>query len=121
MVYQPTSVAVGKQHEEQAAQFLQQQGLQPITANFRSRFGEIDLIMQQQQCVVFVEVRYRKNTFFGSAAESVNLAKQKKLLKTAYYFLARNPQYQQMDCRFDIVGISQYGQQIDWIKNAFSE
>lgn len=117
----PTTLSIGKQHEKQAETFLQQQGLYSITNNFRSRMGEIDLIMQHEQCLVFVEVRYRKNAFYGSATETVNYQKQRKLVKTAYYFLARYPQYQKMDCRFDIVGISQQGQQIDWITNAFSE
>lgn len=121
MLKKLTTLTIGKQHEEQAKRFLQAQGLRSIDCNFRSRMGEIDLIMQHEQCLVFIEVRYRKNSFYGSAAESVDYYKQRKLIKTAYYYLAKHPQYQHMDCRFDIVGISQQGQQIDWITNAFSE
>lgn len=121
MLNKLTARLTGKRHEQQAEQFLQQQGLISLQRNYQCRLGEIDLIMQQAQTLVFIEVRYRNNQDYGTAAESVTRSKQQKLLKTARYFLAQHAQYQQMDCRFDIVGISHNGTTIDWLQNAFME
>ena len=62
----------GDHAEQQALQHLQSFGLELIEQNFHSRGGEIDLIMSDQECLIFVEVRYRKTDKYGSAAESVN-------------------------------------------------
>ena len=69
----------GLLYEKIAKQFLEQAGLKTITANFRSRFGEIDLIMRDGRTLVFVEVRFRKTISHGSAEESVTHAKQRKM------------------------------------------
>jgi putative endonuclease len=108
----------GNAAEAIALSYLQHRGLSLLQQNYRSRSGEIDLIMQQDGALVFVEVRYRKSSRFGSAAESVTPAKQHKLLKTARYFL----QQRGLDapCRFDVVGISGRNQtEIEWIRDAF--
>ena len=108
----------GKTAEDKALSYLQRHGLRLLQRNYRSRGGEIDLIMQQAGTLVFVEVRYRKSSRFGSAAESVTAAKQHKLLNTASHFL----QQRGMDapCRFDVVGISGSHQtEIEWIRDAF--
>jgi len=116
----------GLQWEKAAENYLCQQGLQLLERNFASRFGEIDLIMEDssvagRKTVVFVEVRYRKSTLHGSGAESVTLQKQGRLSRTAGWFLAKNPQRAEQYCRFDVVSID--SQNIDpsfeWIKNAF--
>jgi putative endonuclease len=108
----------GKAAEAKALSYLQSRGLRLLQRNYRARGGEIDLIMQQEGTLVFVEVRYRKSSRFGSAAESVSAAKQHKLLNTASRFL----QQQGLDapCRFDVVGISGSNQtEIEWIRDAF--
>jgi putative endonuclease len=74
--------------------------------------------MQQKETLVFVEVRYRQSSHFGSAAESVTVSKQRKLLLTAKHYLQKSG----MDrpCRFDVVGIGGKKQtEIEWIQNAF--
>ena len=121
-----TKVPTDKQHigqaaEDAAAALLQQQGLQLIERNFNCKMGEIDLILQDQTQLVFVEVRFRKNQLFGGAAASVTLSKQKKLQKTAYFYMSR---WQQPPaCRFDVLAMTfDSNQQIiceNWIKNAF--
>lgn len=116
-----TTRSIGQRHEETAAAYLQQQGLRLIERNFNSRMGEIDLIMLDDNTLVFVEVRYRKNDAFGSAIESVTYKKQQKILKTAQLYIMKHRQYQQLNYRFDIVGISQNGRTIDWLNNAFGE
>jgi putative endonuclease len=108
----------GNAAETRALSYLENRGLRLLQRNYRSRGGEIDLIMQQDDTLVFVEVRYRKSSLFGSAAESVTRAKQRKLISTASQFL----QTRGLDtpCRFDVVGISGPHQtEIEWIRNAF--
>lgn len=116
-----TTRLIGKRYEQQAEHFLQQQGLTSLVRNYQCRFGEIDLIMQQAQTLVFVEVRYRNSNTHGSAAETVTRSKQQKLLRTAGHFLAQQPQYRHMNCRFDIIGISHKGADIQWLQHAFTE
>lgn len=110
----------GQQIEQQVAKYLQKQGLKLITRNFHSRGGEIDLIMQDQNSLVFIEVRYRKSGRFGSALESVNNKKQSRIIHTAECYLQQNTDRFQT-YRFDVVAVSpcDKGPQIEWIKNAF--
>ncbi|MCZ6709124.1 MAG: YraN family protein [Gammaproteobacteria bacterium] len=117
-----TPAASGAWAEAVALRHLQRQGLELITRNFRCRLGELDLVMQQQQMLVFVEVRLRVNTRFGTGAESVTLIKQRKLVRAAGIFLSRHPCYQNMRCRFDVVSVSKrnYRSRCDWIQNAFT-
>lgn len=104
--------------EATAERYLAQKGLMFIQRNFRTKMGEIDLIMQDKDTLVFVEVRYRKNASFGGAIASVDRRKQMKLIRTAQYYLAWHEKYAKMPCRFDIVGVSEL-EKIEWIKNAF--
>jgi putative endonuclease len=108
----------GKQAERWAAEFLQQQGLTLLEQNFRSRFGEIDLIMQDEDTLVFVEVRQRSHTGFGGAVESVDAHKQKRLISAAKYYLAKLNR--EPPCRFDVVLMDDAnGRNAQWIRNAF--
>ncbi|MEH6825418.1 MAG: YraN family protein [Motiliproteus sp.] len=113
----------GEKIEQQVEQYLQQQGLHSLRRNFSAACGEIDLIMQQQQTLVFVEVRFRRTARYGSAAESVNVSKQRRICKTAALFLQQHPQYQNYQCRFDVVAChpdnSSQTLQIEWLNNAF--
>jgi putative endonuclease len=115
-------INAGKQAEQQACHFLEREGLRLLTQNYRCKSGEIDLIMQDNTCVVFVEVRVRNNPNYGSAIESVNRHKQQKIIKAAHYYLYQQKWFNKVNCRFDVIGIS-YSQSkatINWIKNAFS-
>ncbi|MEE8058427.1 MAG: YraN family protein [Pseudomonadales bacterium] len=117
--------ATGAQIEQRACQWLEQQGLDYIESNYRCRVGEIDLVMLDQQQLVFVEVRYRKQNSFGSAAESVDWRKQKKLQKTAAHYLVHRPKHIKRACRFDVLA-AQPGKQYNtlrwcWIKDAFTD
>lgn len=107
----------GKLAECKAQDFLQRKGLKWITSCFRSRFGEIDLIMKDEDILVFIEVRFRKTDHYGSGAESVEVKKQHKITKTALTYLQKNKIFEKMPCRFDVIDISQ--NEINWIKNVF--
>lgn len=112
---------MGQQAETAACNYLTNQGLQLVEKNFRCRMGEIDLIMREGQQMIFVEVRFRRNTAYGGAAASINYSKQLKLQRAAQFYLARL-QYQP-PCRFDVVTLSpdNNGQPVcdNWIRDAF--
>ncbi len=114
--------AIGEQTEQLACQHLQRHGLRLIDKNYRCRLGEIDLIMQDVDSLVFVEVRYRRSAYFGSAEATVDLRKQKKLVKTAMYYLMWHKVSERTPCRFDVVAINSCVgcvSEISWIKDAF--
>ena len=108
----------GAQAEQLAAQYLQQQGLKLVVQNYRSRFGEIDLIMHDGATVVFIEVRLRRNADFGGAAASIDARKQKRIISTAQQYLASLARVP--PCRFDAVLLDDaHGGNMQWLKNAF--
>lgn len=110
--------SIGVAAEQWARQFLQQQGLQPIAQNYRSRFGEIDLIMRDGATLVFVEVRLRSNAHFGGAAASIDSRKQQRLIATAQHYLAELKVIP--SCRFDAMLMDDaQGKNLQWLKNAF--
>lgn len=109
----------GVSYESLARRYLERAGLTFIAANVRYRGGELDLIMRDQQCWVFVEVRYRKSARFGSATESITARKRHTLLRAASLWLAsKGSSFENADCRFDVVAIT--GQQLTWLANAFN-
>lgn len=112
----------GLRYEEQANKYLQSRGLRLLRQNYRCRFGEIDLIMRDRDTVCFVEVKYRKSMAFGGAVNSIPVSKQRKIVKTALFYLAANPGLTREALRFDALLIQrqpQGGDKIDWIQNAF--
>lgn len=113
---------VGTQYETVAQQHLLSHGLTLLEKNFSCRLGELDLIMQQDECIVFIEVKYRNQQFFGNAAECVDRKKATKLIKTAHVWLKkRGLSPYSTEFRFDVVAIHQQGNDINWIKNAITE
>jgi len=110
----------GREVEDQARQYLAARGLRLLQRNFRSRHGEIDLVMQDRDSLVFIEVRYRRSPAFGSAAESVDQRKQARLLACARRYLQLHPQCAQLPCRFDVISVNGAGNTLDWIRNAFT-
>lgn len=107
--------------EQQACDYLLQQGLHLQTRNYRCLTGEIDLIMLDRTQVVFVEVRSRKSFAYGHPFETITWQKQQKIIKTARYYLATQGKYDKISSRFDVVAVSYQNQQpqIEWVKNAF--
>jgi len=101
---------------------LQQSGLTLLARNFHCRFGEIDLVMRENDTLVFVEVRKRSSNRFGSAAASITIQKQQRLLTAAEVFLRRHPALATMNMRFDVVAIDGAGSDlkpvVQWLRNA---
>ncbi|MFA7592927.1 MAG: YraN family protein [Thiohalobacteraceae bacterium] len=111
----------GQRAEEAACNYLRAHGLRLIARNFRCRRGEIDLIMQDTDNLVFVEVRYRRQSRYGSGLESVDRHKQDRIVHCAMYYLQRHPQAARSAARFDVVALrpAPDGLRIDWVRNAF--
>jgi len=112
----------GSSAETYARHYLEEQGLRFLEANFASKTGEIDLIMRHRENLVFIEVRFRTQKGFATAAESVTYKKQQKLRKTAQFYLLKRFNSHNIPCRFDVVAIdcSASGDtHTNWIKNAF--
>ncbi len=111
----------GQEAESLAQRYLAGNGLELVTRNYRTRLGEIDLIMKDNETIVFIEVRYRKTTTYGSSAESIDRRKQAKLVSCAQHYLQKQKMSFSMASRFDVIAISkETGQpRIEWIKNAF--
>ncbi len=112
-----TSRELGDAAEEQAQRYLEGQGLRKVARQVRGRFGELDLIMQDGGCLVFVEVRYRRSARFGGAVASIDTKKQRRLIATAQGYLQQHPH--DGPCRFDVVGIGEGTNGVEWLKNAF--
>ena len=92
--------------EDAALAFVVEQGLREVTRNYRCRHGEIDLILDHGETLVFAEVRYRATGSLVSATESISGAKQRRLLATAEHYLQRRGENDQRDCRFDVLAVS---------------
>ena len=107
--------------EQLAATFLASHGLKLLMQNYHTRFGEIDLIMQDAASLVFVEVKLRTSSQFGGAAASVTPQKQQKLILAAQQYLQQHVKNQnQVACRFDVILMTGNDlKQIEWIRNAF--
>lgn len=106
--------------EQVAASWLSERGLTLVERNFTTKGGEIDLIMWQDDVLVFVEVRYRANTEHGSGAESITHSKIRKLLRTAEFYLQKNFGNTPPFCRFDVLSGQSEPIEFEWIKNAFA-
>ncbi|MEC9339943.1 MAG: YraN family protein [Pseudomonadota bacterium] len=111
--------ARGAVAERIACDYLRRRGLDLAERNFRVRGGEIDLVMRQDETLVFVEVRARRSNQWGTAAETVTTRKQRRLLLAAQYYLQSTGHVG--PCRFDVVALTgEPGRErVDWIRDAF--
>ena len=107
----------GSKWEEEAAKFLASCGLNIKEQNFRSRFGEIDIVATDGNCFVFAEVKYRNDNAHGYGYEAVDSRKIKKICKCAKHFLYANHYPTDTPVRFDVISIE--GSRIEHFKNAF--
>lgn len=113
----PSARDQGLAAEAAAARFLESRGLAIVARNYRTRFGEVDLVARDGDTLVFVEVRKRKWRAFGGAAASVDARKQLRLVAAARHFLARLGS--EPACRFDVVTWDGDSTAPGWIRGAF--
>ena len=114
--------AIGAVTEQFAKQYLIQQGLTFVDENIHCRQGEIDLIMKDDDLLIFIEVKYRKNSHFGGAIAAVSNVKQNKIKHSATFYLHKmNLNEYNTPCRFDVIALEgDINQpQVTWLKNAF--
>jgi len=106
----------GREGEKRAENTLKRAGYKIIEKNFRSRFGEIDIVAEENGCLVFVEVKKRNTPNFGDPFNAINARKRQHLIKCAMFYLKSHNSFNRKT-RFDVVGIE--GEQVKIIKNAF--
>jgi putative endonuclease len=110
----------GKVGEDLAAKFLERNGLKIIQRNYRFERGEIDIIAEEREVLVFVEVKARRSQAFGEPHEAVTARKQQQIRKVAEGYLFLH-EINDKECRFDIVAIHYAGSKIsiEHFENAF--
>ena len=111
---------IGRWGEKKAKLFLEENGYDIITENFQVKQGEIDLIVKKENFLVFVEVKTRKNNFFGPPQAAVNFEKQRKIRTIAKIFLLKN-NFKSYKKRFDVISIIYDSEklEIEHYKNTF--
>lgn len=117
-----TSTDTGNRAEDSALRFLKRRGLRLVQRNYRCRFGEIDLVMQDADCLVIVEVRYRESARFSAPALTVDESKQRKIASATLAFQSGSAKYRDWPIRFDVIAIERAEDgpgAIQWIKDAF--
>jgi len=109
---------IGDKAERIALKHLKKHKLKLIEKNYLCRHGEIDLIMQEGDSIVFIEVRYRKNPHYGGAVASVNKHKLRKISKSIEHYLLKN-NLGYIPCQIDVLGLEGDLQKpkITWIRN----
>lgn len=111
----------GQEGESAAEQYLRKKGYRILARNLRSSVGELDLVAEDGQVLVFVEVKARRTDAFGGAIHAVHQRKQEKLIQLAAQYVARH-HLKDRSCRFDVVllqGTNAEASQIEHIENAF--
>jgi putative endonuclease len=110
----------GRQGESLAEKHLRNQGYEVVCRNYRTRFGEIDMIARDRDTIVFVEVKARSSAAYGGAKAAITPQKRRKMSMLALYYLKTTRQTS-MRARFDVVTIrTDSGKpEVDVIKNAF--
>ena len=113
-------VEKGHYYEQEAADYLISCGYRILETNYRCRHAEIDLIAMDGDYLVFVEVKYRSGSSYGTAVEAVNVRKQKTIIRIAEGYLMERGLRQDSFVRFDVIAIDGTTDlNIKWIKNAF--
>jgi putative endonuclease len=120
MILKTTRILLGREGERIAERFLKKKGYKLVERNYRCAAGELDLIVLDRRVIVFVEVKTRTGSGYGTPLEAVELRKQQKMIHAAQFFLNAK-KLSQREARFDVVGISWPGAEpvVEHIENAF--
>lgn len=114
---------IGRWAERWAERYLRRRGLRPVARNWSVRGGEIDLIMLDEETLVFVETRFRRNTSWTDGLASVDAAKRRRIRLAARSYLDKAPQHEHRLARFDVVSLSHSNYAIccEWTRDAFDD
>ena len=107
----------GIEGENIAVEYLKNQGYVILERNFNTKVGEIDIIAQDKDTIVFVEVKARENTKFGQPIESITAKKVHSIIRSAQWYLSAKRKYD-VPCRFDVVEILR--EEVTHTKDAFT-
>ncbi len=112
---------VGNSFEDMACKFLRDSGAHVIERNFRAFRGDIDIIAMDGRYLCFIEVKYRKDSKYGSAEAAVNFSKQKQICKLSKFYLYSKKKSEDIPIRYDVIAITSDSGiiGIKWYKNAF--
>ena len=117
-----TQQRVGRRAEDIAAEFLHSKGLAVLARNYRRRVGELDVIARQGDVLVIAEVRTRASDAYGGAAASVNVRKQRRLIRAAAQLIQQRTDLARLRMRFDVIVVSDPDGEkprVEWIQHAF--
>jgi putative endonuclease len=106
----------GLQGENKALKILKKQGYAILERNYRCPFGEIDIIAEEDGCLVFVEVKMRNTSTFGSPFDAITARKKKHIIQSALFYM-KTHKHPHKKMRFDMLGITPDNTKL--IKNAF--
>ena len=109
--------SLGNEYEKIAADFMSDNGCVILERNYHCKSGEIDIIAQDREDLIFAEVKYRKGKESGYPEEAVNISKQRRICKTADFYRIQHKIPENISCRFDVIAIDESG--IRYYKNAF--
>ena len=96
----------GRNGELFARRWLEARGLAHVCSNFRCRYGELDLVMLERDCIVIVEVRYRATNNYGGALPSITAAKLQRIAKTIQQLTRQHRQLRELPLRFDVIALA---------------
>lgn len=108
---------IGTKKEQEACRYLEKKGYQILATNYRCRYAELDIVAKHGRELVFVEVKYRKNTDFGESMYAVSGKKMRNISLCARYYIYKEHMDPDTPMRFDVIGID--GDRITHILNAF--
>ncbi len=116
----PDTGTLGQWAEDAALRYLVDRGLRPLIRNFSTRGGEIDLVMLDGSCLVFVEVRCRRSTRFTKPALTVDRHKQRRIVRSAALYAARHREHASRRMRFDVLAVEGGSPpRVRWLRDAF--
>lgn len=109
---------LGTDAENTACDHLQRHALKLLLRNYRTRRGELDLVMLDGETLVVVEVRHRSHAAFGGALASVDLRKRHRIILATRLLLQQHPAWAERPIRFDVIAIEPTGK-LHWVRGAF--
>jgi putative endonuclease len=112
----------GRNGEAFARRWLEARGLRHVCSNFHCRYGELDLVMRERDCLVIVEVRYRRSDSYGGALPSITAAKLQRIAKTIQHLLWKHRQLRELPLRFDVIALAGLMDEptVTWCQRAYS-
>jgi putative endonuclease len=114
-------VGKGREGEKLAARALENAGFRIIARNFRSSWGEVDLIALDVAVIAFIEVKSWSFYGIGDLQYGINLKKQLRIIETAKYFLSTHREYNEMAVRFGVIFVDSGTGMIKYLASSFTE